>query len=134
MDEKTENFLAHYGVKGMRWGKHRPANMDDINNMLEDAAYDAETGVGVAKILADPQAYSPNPSSNNAMGKNDSGYKVAQFLGNLFHDKKTPIQRNVELYVRSRDVIKKVHGFLRSLFSSTTRETIRGVNGEVVNR
>lgn len=85
MDEKTENFLAHYGVKGMHWGKHRPMNLDAINGLLEAAAYDTTAITAQAQTAVNGFMKSANTAySNIQRSLQNIPSRVGNFLRKAF--------------------------------------------------
>ena len=135
MTQSTEEFLAHYGVKGMRWGKSKTKLVTESRSTtLKSGAKLELSGDKTplpARVLAAmvPSLRRRINASENFTLKNANGEKV----GNMFLHKKAADELNV-VWVEVKDKHKGqgiATGAMRAAIDMAKQEGLKKVTLEV---
>lgn len=65
----SENSLTHYGIKGMRWGKHKAKRVARINKAFREAKAADDRYENVKNLNADDRKYFGEMLSRGATGR-----------------------------------------------------------------
>lgn len=120
-----EDFLAHYGVKGMKWGVTRTIDLSisrdsgepggvgssggaEIPEELEELQMIISDKALLANYLLSKDAYSSKPK--------DIGFKWVQAINNLLGDKRSPIERNIDFVKKVQNATRPARLWLNDLF------------------
>lgn len=85
MSDNVDNFLAHYGVPGMKWGKRKAAQIQkSAKNRTKGLREDVKNNPREAKTMARVKDFNQRGKANLAKSKGSKTHANSKVVGRTF--------------------------------------------------